>query len=143
MAKTFHNRILVLGAGSVSQCVVPLLLEHLVDGKQMTIVVQRDTRHRFKDPISKGATYLIDQLTRENMDQFLSKYLSAGDFLLDLAWNIDANDIIGWAHDHGVIYLNTSLELWDPLMSRNDLFKGWNGRIYDESDPWQFSNFLA
>ncbi len=77
------------------------------------------------------------------MDQFLSKYLSAGDFLLDLAWNIDANDIIGWAHDHGVIYLNTSLELWDPLMSRNDLFKGWNGRIYDESDPWQFSNFLA
>jgi homospermidine synthase len=32
---------------------------------------------------------------------------------------------------------------WDPLMHRNDLFKGWNGRQYDESDPWQFSNFLA
>jgi homospermidine synthase len=32
---------------------------------------------------------------------------------------------------------------WDPLMHRNDLFKGWNGRKYDESDPWQFSNFLA
>jgi homospermidine synthase len=48
------------------------------------------------------------------MDQFLSKYLSAGDFLLDLAWNIDANAIIEWAHDHGVIYLNTSVEEWDP-----------------------------
>jgi homospermidine synthase len=48
------------------------------------------------------------------MDQFLSKYLSAGDFLLDLAWNIDANAIIEWAHDHGVIYLNTSIEEWDP-----------------------------
>lgn len=31
---------------------------------------------------------------------------------------------------------------WDPLMNQNDLFKGWNGRSYDESDPWQFSNFL-
>jgi homospermidine synthase len=48
------------------------------------------------------------------MDQFLSQYLSAGDFLLDLAWNIDANEIIEWAHDHGVIYLNTSIEEWDP-----------------------------
>ena len=32
---------------------------------------------------------------------------------------------------------------WDPLMHRNDLFKGWNNRKYDEADPWQFSNFLV
>ena len=32
---------------------------------------------------------------------------------------------------------------WDPLSTRNDLFKGWNGRVYDETDPWQFTNFLA
>jgi homospermidine synthase len=32
---------------------------------------------------------------------------------------------------------------WDPLMHRNDLFKGWNNRKYDEVDPWQFSNFLV
>ncbi len=114
MSASFHNRVLVLGAGSVSQCVVPLLIEHLVAAKQITIVDQRDTKSRFTASIEKGATYFIDQLTRENMSEFLSKYLSAGDFLLDLAWNIDVNDIIGWAHDHGVIYLNTSLELWDP-----------------------------
>jgi homospermidine synthase len=74
----------------------------------------RDNRHRVSEAIAAGATYVQDQLTRENMDQFLSKYLSAGDFLLDLAWNIDVNEIMGWAHDHGVIYLNTSLEEWDP-----------------------------
>jgi len=28
-------------------------------------------------------------------------------------------------------------------MHRNDLFKGWNNRKYDETDPWQFSNFLV
>jgi homospermidine synthase len=32
---------------------------------------------------------------------------------------------------------------WDPLSTRFDPFKGWNHRQYDESDPWQFTNFLA
>ena len=114
MAARFENRVLVLGAGSVSQCVLPLLIEHLVDAKQITIIDMRDNRERVSGAITAGATYVQDQLTRENMDQFLSKYLSAGDFLLDLAWNIDANAIIEWAHDHGVIYLNTSVEEWDP-----------------------------
>jgi len=114
LAARFSNQVLVLGAGSVSQCVLPLLIEHLVDAKQITIADMRDNRSRVADAITAGATYVQDQLTRENMDQFLSKYLSAGDFLLDLAWNIDANEIIGWAHDHGVIYLNTSIEEWDP-----------------------------
>jgi len=31
---------------------------------------------------------------------------------------------------------------WDPLKTRNDLYKGLNQRNYD-SDPWQFSNFLV
>ncbi len=122
MAARFKNRVLVLGAGSVSQCVLPLLVEHLVDAKQITIVDMRDNRHRVSEVIAQGATYVQDQLTRENMDHFLSKFVSAGDFLLDLAWNIDANEIIEWAHDHGVIYLNTSLEEWDPYsaaVSRN------------------------
>ncbi len=120
MAARFQNRVLILGAGSVSQCVLPLLIEHLVDAKQITIADMRDNRHRVSEAIAAGATYVQDQLTRENMDQFLSKYLSAGDFLLDLAWNIDANEIIGWAHDHGVIYLNTSLEEWDPYSAGAD-----------------------
>jgi len=122
LAARFENRVLVLGAGSVSQCVLPLLVEHLVDAKQITIVDMRDNRQRVSEVIAQGARYVQDQLTRENMDQFLSKFVSAGDFLLDLAWNIDANEIIEWAHDHGVIYLNTSLEEWDPYsaaVSRN------------------------
>jgi homospermidine synthase len=75
---------------------------------------QRDNRARIKDALDKGATYVQDQITRGNIDAQLSKYLKAGDFLLDLAWNIDANTILQWCHDHGVMYLNTSIEEWDP-----------------------------
>lgn len=114
MGAKFQNRVLVLGGGSVAQTVIPLLIEHEVNAEQITIVDMRDTRERFLSSIAKGAKYFIDELTKDNMAEFLSKYLSEGDFLLDLAWNIDANDIIDWAHKNGVIYLNTSLELWDP-----------------------------
>ena len=62
MAARFSNRVLVLGAGSVSQCVLPLLIEHLVDAKQITIADMRDNRSRVKDAITAGATYVQDQL---------------------------------------------------------------------------------
>ena len=48
------------------------------------------------------------------MAAILGKHLSAGDLLIDLAWNIDACEILQWCHDHGVLYVNTSTELWDP-----------------------------
>ncbi|MBU6353030.1 MAG: saccharopine dehydrogenase NADP-binding domain-containing protein, partial [Actinomycetales bacterium] len=105
MSSRFTNRVLILGAGSVSQSVLPLLIEHLVDAKQITIFDQRDNRARVTDAINKGATYVQDVITRENLDSQLSKYVKAGDFLLDLAWNIDANTILQWCYDHGVLYL--------------------------------------
>jgi homospermidine synthase len=44
----------------------------------------------------------------------LSERLSANDLLIDLAWNIDCEEIVQWCHDHNVLYVNTSVELWDP-----------------------------
>jgi homospermidine synthase len=114
LSARFTNKVLILGAGSVSQSVIPLLIEHLVDAKQITIMDQRDNRSRVQGALNAGATYVKDQITRGNLDAQLSKYLGAGDFLLDLAWNIDANTILQWCHDHGVLYLNTSVEEWDP-----------------------------
>lgn len=32
---------------------------------------------------------------------------------------------------------------WDPLKNRRDLFEGWNNKVVDRSDPWQFTNFLV
>jgi homospermidine synthase len=116
LAATFTNKMLVLGAGSVSQCVLPLLTEHLLEARQITIIDFQDNRERIASTLAKGAKFTQLQITEENLDQVLSEHLSAGDFLLDLAWNIDANVIIQWCHDHGVLYLNTSVEEWDPYL---------------------------
>ena len=104
----------MLGAGSVSQCTLPLLLDNLVEGKQITIVDPIDNRDRMKSALDRGATYVQGEVTRENLAEMLGKYLKAGDLLINLAWNIDANAIIGWAHDSGVMYLDTSVEEWEP-----------------------------
>ena len=48
------------------------------------------------------------------MGTLLGKYLEAGDLLIDLAWNIDCCEILQWCHNRGVLYVNTSVELWDP-----------------------------
>ena len=84
------------------------------DPKTITIVDTRDNRHRVAEVLAMGVNYEQDGVTRENLDSFLSARVGNGDILLDLAWNIDGPTIIEWCRDHGVRYLNTSVELWDP-----------------------------
>ena len=109
------ERVLVLGCGSVAQCTVPLLIRDLaIDPQRITIVDVLDNRARVADSIAKGATYQQDQVTPDNIDEFLAARVGPGDLLLDLAWNIDNPTILQWCRDHGVRYLNTSVEVWDP-----------------------------
>ncbi|MFM8902606.1 MAG: saccharopine dehydrogenase NADP-binding domain-containing protein, partial [Actinomycetota bacterium] len=114
-AQAHPNRVLVLGCGSVAQCVIPLLLRDLkIKPSSLSIIDFVDNRPRVADAIKQGAIYEIGQVTRENLDAMLSPRLSAGDILLDLAWNIDCTTILEWCRNRGVRYLNTSVELWDP-----------------------------
>ena len=109
------GRVLVLGCGSVAQCTVPLLVRDLpIRPDQVTVVDPLDNRARIADALSQGVRYEQLQITRANLDQVLSERVGPGDLLLDLAWNIDNPTIVAWCRDHGVRYLNTSVELWDP-----------------------------
>jgi homospermidine synthase len=109
------QRVLVLGCGSVAQAVVPLLLRDLdVEPARITVVDMLDNRGRIADAVASGVRYEQDRVTPENLDAFLGARVAEGDLLLDLAWNIDNPTILQWCRDHGVRYLNTSVELWDP-----------------------------
>jgi homospermidine synthase len=48
------------------------------------------------------------------MAQELAKHVSAGGLIIDLAWNIACTDILQWCQDNKVLYVNTSVEEWDP-----------------------------
>jgi homospermidine synthase len=61
-----------------------------------------------------GAAFVKDRIVRASLGAQLGRYLGPGDLCVDLGWNIGCNDIVQWCHDHGVLYVNASIETWDP-----------------------------
>ena len=111
----FPNRVLLVGFGAVARCTLPILIKHLsIDPKRVTIMDFEPNDAALKPWIEQGMTFVKDRVTAENMGSLLGQHLSAGDLLIDLAWNIDCCEIVQWCHDHGILYVNTSVELWDP-----------------------------
>ena len=111
----FSKRILIVGYGSVSQCTLPILVKLLkVPFENITVMDFEDKAKDLAPWIKKGIRWVRKRITEDNMSAVLSKYLKAGDLLIDLAWNIDCCELLQWCHDRGVLYVNTSVELWDP-----------------------------
>ncbi|MBM3859881.1 MAG: homospermidine synthase [Verrucomicrobia bacterium] len=111
----FSRRILFVGYGGVAQCALPILAKHLkVPMKNITVMDFENHRDILRPWIARGVKFVQKRVTRENMGALLGQYLSAGDLLIDLAWNIDCCEMLQWCHDKGILYVNTSVELWDP-----------------------------
>lgn len=111
----FKNKILFIGFGSVARCALPVLMEHIkVPYKNITVVDFVDKREELKSWIKKGVKFSQTRITPINIARTLSKYVSAGGIVIDLAWNIDCLDMLSWCHDNKVMYVNTSVEEWDP-----------------------------
>jgi homospermidine synthase len=111
----FGNRVLFLGYGAVAQCTLPILATHLdVPARNITVLDFEDRREVLASWLDRGVTFVRERVTRENLGELLGRFLREGDLLVDLAWNIDACEILEWCHDRGVLYVNTSVELWDP-----------------------------
>ncbi|MGD0248266.1 MAG: AmmeMemoRadiSam system protein B, partial [Candidatus Limnocylindrales bacterium] len=105
----------VVGYGAVARCTLPILVKHMsIDPRKVTIIDFDQNEDALKPWIAQGMTFIKDRVTEENLGSLLGKHLSAGDMLIDLAWNIECTDILQWCHDRGVLYVNTSVELWDP-----------------------------
>lgn len=119
----FNGKILIIGCGSVSQCAIPLVLKFLpVKPSDVTIMDYADNRSRIKEALNQGVRYVFDRVKRDNYDALLSQYVGNGDLIIDLAWNIECIAMLEWCRAHGVMYVNTSVEEWDPYKDteRND-----------------------
>jgi homospermidine synthase len=109
------QKILFVGYGAVAQCALPILMKLLkVSPRNVTIMDFEDRRAALKPWIFKGVRWVRDRVTKQNLGSLLGKHLKEGDVLIDLAWNIDACELLQWCHDRGVLYVNTSTEVWDP-----------------------------
>ena len=111
----FPKRILFVGFGFVARCTLPILLKHVrVPPENITILEFEPDEAAIRPWVEQGVNFVRARLASDNLGELLDRHVSAGDILIDLAWNIDCVEILQWCHDHGVLYLNTSVELWDP-----------------------------
>ena len=109
------GRIVILGCGSVVQCLLPLLLDHFkFEPSTVTVLESRDNRSRIASSLERGVHYLQWEITPENLESTLDGLLGDGDLLIDLAWNIGLSELLEWCRSHNVRYLNTSVEVWFP-----------------------------
>src|SRR3989338_3915383 len=111
----FQGKILVIGCCSVSQCALPLILKLIgVSPKKVTIMDPVDNRPRVKEVLAQGVSYVFERIVQDNYKTLLPNYVGSGDLIIDLAYDIDCCSILQWCHDHNVLYINTSVELWYP-----------------------------
>ena len=119
LALEFRKKVLILGYGAVAKCTLPILLQHVkIPYDQITILDFEDKGAALAPWTAKGIRYFRRRITPENLGMVLSEYLSPGGLLIDLAWNIDCCEMVQWCHDHDVLYVNTSVEVWDPDAER-------------------------
>ena len=111
----FPKRVLFLGYGAVAQCALPIFAKHVrTPPDKITVMDFEDRACALKSWTAQGLHWVRRRITPENLAEELVKHVSAGELVIDLAWNIDCCEILKWCHDHGVLYVNTSVEVWDP-----------------------------
>jgi homospermidine synthase len=111
------GRVVILGCGSVVQCLLPLLLDHFkFEPSSITVLESRDNRSRIASSLERGVHYQQFEITQKNLEYTLAGMLGDGDLLIDLAWNIGLRELLEWCRDANVRYLNTSVEVWFPYL---------------------------
>lgn len=111
----FTGRILVIGLGSVSRCLLPMMFEQLPAAPaQYTVIDFADVADDARRVVERGASFVAAKVTNDNYAQLLGRYVGRGDLIVDLAWNIGTADMLDWCRQQGVLYVNASLEVWDP-----------------------------
>jgi len=111
----FKNKVLIIGYGSVGRCTLPLLLKHIsITFQNITIIDCIDQSIELKTWIRKGIKFYQKRISPLNMVQELSKYVSSGGLIIDLSWNIECEGMLEWCYENNVLYVNASVEEWDP-----------------------------
>lgn len=130
----YSGRIVMLGYGSVGQCVLPVIERHFdMPLKNVTVIEADDHADKFAPFAPKGMKYKRISLTPENLTEVLGQHLSSGDLLINLTAGVDAISIIDWCQSAGVLYVDTSLEPWADKYGEETL-PSWSRTHYQSHE---------
>ncbi len=122
--KSEKRRVLITGFGIVAQALLPMLEKRLrMEPKEITVIDFVDRRRVLRPWMKRGLRFVRERVTPLNLTGLLATHVDEGGLIIDLAWSIDCFEILQWAHDHGVLYVNASVESWGPESSSRSVLE--------------------
>src|SRR5512134_4126453 len=103
--------MLMVGCGSIGQAMLPLLRRHITlpdDG--LTVLEASEQGRAFAS--AHQARFVHCHLKPATYQRELKRRLKAGDLLLNLSVDVSSLDLVEWCSEHGVLYVDTSIEPW-------------------------------
>jgi homospermidine synthase len=114
---TFHHGIVMIGCGSIGRALLPMLCK-LVQFDSLLIIDRLDVRKHIQEFLHHpGANvhFRKQEITKANYKKILKEVLVAGDMLIDVSYDIGTAELLQYCHDHGVMFLNMSVEEFDRV----------------------------
>lgn len=112
----FDGRIVLLGHGSVGQCILPMLLQSLgLPPERIVVTEADDSSGMLSQYRAEGLTYRQRRITPDNLAQTMAGLARPGDLLLNLSVGVDSIALASWCVAHGVRYIDTAIEPWEDF----------------------------
>ena len=111
----FSNRIVVLGFGSIGRAVLPLIFDNLdVSPDRVGVFASSIPPTTLLSDL--GVSAKQGELTQENYRTVLDGLVGPADVLVNLTAGVSSIDLMRYASNRRVVYLDTCIEFWpgDP-----------------------------
>ncbi|MGE0574125.1 homospermidine synthase, partial [Reyranella sp.] len=118
----FKGRMVMIGLGSITQGVLPLILRHIgIKPSQITIIAAED-RGGIPEVERYGIEFIRKRLTRANYRRVLAPRLAKGDMMVNLSVEVSSTALVELCQEKGAFYVDTCIEPWpggytDPSLS--------------------------
>lgn len=111
----FDGNITIIGCGSICRALMPMLIK-LMTFKSLSIIDRLDNRKYIKDYLRQPHVKFHKlEVTEKNYKSLLSGFITAGDMLVDLAYDIGTAQLLQFCHERDIMFLNMSVEEFDPF----------------------------
>ena len=115
------GRVVVLGYGTIGQCILPLLIDRMkLPADRFRVVDRIDPPALISPYRDAGLTYHRHEIREDNLAEVLAGLAAAGDLLINLTMGIDSLEVADWCHLNGVMYVDTALEPWEGYIDDSD-----------------------
>lgn len=112
--------MIVIGHGAVGRCVLSLLCDQLeTSPRSITVIDAKSATAAGARRMDDGLTYLSQRFRPDNIDALLSPVARAGDMLINVSSGIDSLQMADWCQSHGVLYVDTTIELWEESLGQD------------------------